>query len=344
MYRPLFIFLAFAMTCTATVARADNRTDYDTKSAVIFQYSAIEDEGNNTSAITSNQFSDHIQELKTEGYSVLPLPDIVSAFEKQKDLPPKTIALTFDGNDPSIIKIAAPILIENKIPFTLFIDAAAIKGEHQPMNWDSLRLLKATKLVTFGIQPTLDTDAPQTDEDNKRALNNALSAIRHNLDITPSLFAYPYGEYSARYVQTIKNAGIRSAFGIQGGVANPTSDPFAIPRFPMTEMFANLDRFVMAANALPLPVTDMTIETTMLDKPVGFTIVDELSDQIKKLNCIVAKTDKIETYVMDTRIELRIREFKGNDIRINCMMPVETEDEAIRWRWLGFLFTQPKTN
>lgn len=68
----------------------------------------------------------------------------------------------------------------------------------------------------------------EPDETIKRHINNALSDIRENLDITPALFAYPFGEYNARYVRLVRQAGFAAGFGLQSGVAHGglASTPF----------------------------------------------------------------------------------------------------------------------
>lgn len=54
----------------------------DKKYAVIFQYTAIDDEGDGKTSVTPEQFSAHIKELLSEKYTILPLPDIITAFQK----------------------------------------------------------------------------------------------------------------------------------------------------------------------------------------------------------------------------------------------------------------------
>ncbi len=342
MQRLFQILFGLLLACTPQMVFADAGTEFDKKYAVIFQYTAIDDEGDGKTAVTPEQFSAHIKELLSEKYTILPLPDIITAFQKQTELPPKTIAMTFDGNDASIVKIAAPVLIENKIPFTVFIAPADIKDAKNAMNWDSLRLLKATKLVSFGLHPDRHQRLMnEPDETIKRHINNALSDIRENLDITPTLFAYPFGEYNARYVRLVSQSGFAAGFGLQSGVAHGGANIYTLPRFPMIEALADLDRFTMAANAMPLPVIESVDDTTVLNTAIGFTLLDDIAPHVKNLKCFTARSDKIETHVMDARVELRIKEFSGDDIRINCIIPVDGDDDVVRWRWYGILFNLP---
>jgi peptidoglycan/xylan/chitin deacetylase (PgdA/CDA1 family) len=235
-------------------APASNAADYDDKAAVIFAYSAIGDDDTPSTSIRTEQFLQQITELTDGGYNVRPLPEIIDAFASGKTLPERTVAITFDGADKSVLREALPLLEEKNIPFTVFIPAAAVASGKPPfMTWDDLRSLKRTGLATFGLHP--DTYIRLAGEDRseiKRRLNNSIAAIRKELDVNADLLAYPYGEYNEDYKAIAKSMGLKAAFGQQSGVAWFGDDRYALPRFTLTERYGDMDRFLMTANALPL--------------------------------------------------------------------------------------------
>ena len=216
---------------------AAQASDYDDKSAVIFAYFAIGNDDNPSASLRTEQFTQQLGELKSGAYNIAPLPDVIEAFAAGTPLPARTVALTFDGADKSILKDAAPLLIKNDIPFTVFIPADRVASEKPPfMDWDDLRKLKRSGLVSFGLHPSAyNRLADNNAAEIKRQINNSLAAIREELDVDVNLLAYPFGEYDEDYKKIVKSMGLKAAFGQQSGVAWAGDDHYARPRFTLTE-------------------------------------------------------------------------------------------------------------
>lgn len=339
--------LAATIMLVAPLRAENGKTEYDTKSAVIFAYFAIGNDDNPNASITREQFAAQIDELTSGPYHLRTLPDIIAAFERGADLPDRTVALTFDGADKSVIETAAPLLIEKKIPFTVFIPAEKVEEAKPPyMTWDDLRNLKKSGFVTFGIHPSSYARLHgETEEEIRRQINNSISLIRKALETQPVLFAYPFGEYDSKYKEIIASLGFKAAFGQNSGVAYPGDDFFAFPRFTQTERYADMDRFIMTANALPLPVRDVAPGDTHLSTltpPIGFTVPDSLSRSIKGMSCFASGDLKPSLEFLNNRVEIRLPAFAEDRPRINCTLPVPGAlgDEP-RWRWFGMLYTVP---
>ena len=335
----------------AAPAFAQNKAainDYDNKSAVIFTYFAIGNDENPSASITEEQFAAQIEEIKTGGYTVRPLLEITAAFATGKTLPDRTIALTFDGADKSILDKALPLLQQNNIAFTVFVPADRISSEKPPfMSWNDLRRLKKTGLVTFGLHPSSYTRLVDTaPDDMKRQINNSIAAMRKELDINPTLLAYPFGEYDSEAKAIVKSMGFAAAFGQQSGVAYAGDDRFSLPRFTLTERYGDIERFVMTANALPLPVTDLAPSSprlNTLDPAIGFTVPDSLKKSLKNLSCFSSSDEKPKLEILNNRVEIRMSKPLSEDRpRINCTLPVASSaGEEPRWRWFGMLYTIP---
>ncbi len=324
-------------------------SEYDDKSAVIFAYFAIGNDDNPSASIRTEQFTQQINELKSGGYNVAPLPDIIDAFSAGTPLPQRTVAITFDGADKSILQDAAPLLIENELPFTVFVPAGRVSSEKPPfMDWDDLRKLKRSGLVTFGLHPaSYSRLADNGDDEIKRQINSSLAEIRKELDVNVGLIAYPFGEYDENFKNIVKSMGMKAAFGQQSGVAWAGDDRFALPRFTLTERYGDMDRFLMTANALPLPATDISPEDPHLKSltpSIGFTVPEELSKNLKSLSCFSSSAEKPELEILGSRVEIRMsKPFHEDRPRINCTLPVTgAPGEEPRFRWLGMMYTIPQ--
>lgn len=335
-------FGAVTLLCGHANAQA---TDVDDKAAAVFAYFAIGNDDNPAASVTEEQFAAQIAELTGGGYNVTKLTDIVEALTLRKALPPHTVALTFDGADRSVIEIALPLLEQHDLPFTVFIPADKVETGKPYMSWDDLRRLKRNPLVTFGIHPASYgrlTAGPA--EDIKRQINNAVSAVRKELDVDVTVFAYPFGEYDASYEKIVRSMGFAAAFGQHSGVAYAGDNLYALPRFTITERYGDLERFQMTANALPLPAKDISPSDphlSTLTPAIGFTVPDTLARSLKALSCFSSTEEKPKLEIINARVELRLEHpFKELRPRINCTLPVtDIEGEEPRWRWFGALYS-----
>jgi len=90
-------------------------------------------------------FINAIEYFKAHGYTFISLSDLIEAKNIDKDLPEKTILLTFDDAYQSFYKFVYPMLTEYKIPSTLAVVTSWIDGEkpdsvkHDLMSWDQIR-------------------------------------------------------------------------------------------------------------------------------------------------------------------------------------------------------------
>ena len=342
--------LCITVLCPAQSPLAQTTVNADDHAAVIFVYNRIGEDQYPDTNIRKEQFENHVKELTDGTYNPVSLPALIESVKNGNTLPERTIAISFDGGHHSVLDHAAPLLLDNDIPFTVFVATDLIdRNSPQYMNWDDLRRLAKNKLVTIGLHPAAYMRlADENTETMARQINKARARYREELGSEATLFAYPFGEYSTAYRDFIEQQKFIAAFGQQSSVAYSESDIYALPRFSMTDSYGSLDRFRMTANALPLPLTDITPADPQLDTnapSIGFTIEKDLTGSIDRLSCFASNQSRLtKEIVNDTRIELRLdRPFDSERVRINCTMPgpAGEEDEEPRWRWFGMLMTAP---
>ena len=342
------LVLAGLLLLTAVIpARAQETLPQDKNAAVILVYNRVGEDLHPATNIAAEQFEYHIEELVNGGYNVMALPAIIEALKNETTLPDRTVAITFDTGHKSVLQNAVPVLAEHGLPYTVFIAADyADQGSEQYMDWNDLRRLSRDKLATIGIHTAAFTRlSGEPEAEIARQVNNARVKFREQLKQEATLFAYPFGEYDAAYRKYIAGQGFAAAFGQQSGAAWNGADMFALPRFPVTDTYGSAERFRMIASSLPLPVTEVSPDTSKLreEKPhVGFTIDERLEPQLGTLSCFVSGQDKPEMQVLGARrIELRpTKALEQERTRINCTLPGPRDDEdAPRWRWFGMLLT-----
>ncbi len=312
------------------------------QSASILIYHRFGEERYPSTNIKLSQFDDHIVELTSGPYHVLPLPEIVRAFRGMESLPDRTVAITIDDAYRTIYDVAWPKLRRAGLPFTIFISTAFVDGGRSDyLTWDQLRELAAAG-VTIGAHTAQHLHLPTlSNVEIAYEIDRAHSRFVAELGFKPMLFAYPYGEYGAREKAAVKAAGFEAAFGQHSGVAHSGGDHFSLPRFTMNERYGDLDRLKLVANALPFPASDITPKDPIVragNNPpdFGFTLPTDLAN-IDQLACFAsnqAQAVRIER-LGPSRFEIRLENvFAPPRARINCTIPAQDG----RWRWLGQQF------
>ena len=332
---PLVGVLFFMAICGQSLA-AD--------SAVIFMYHRFGEDRYPSTNVRLEQFDAHLQEIERGQYNVMPLPEIVAAFRRKEALPDRTIAISIDDAYSSVFEEAWPRLRKAGLPFTLFVATDAIDaGRSGYMSWAQIREMTAAG-VTIGSQTASHPHLPDTsDEKLKMELQSSNARFNDEVGFVPKLLAYPFGEFGMREKQAAEQAGFVAAFGQHSGVAYANADIYGLPRFAMNENFGSVQRFRLAANALPLRVYDVTPHDTVLrdqNPPAfGFTVEEGIGG-LNRLACFASNEDgalrieRLGARRMEVRLEKKFTQGRG---RINCTMPAGGD----RWRWFGMQFYIP---
>jgi len=309
--------------------------------AVVVMYHRFGEPDLPSTNIRLEQFEAHIAELTSGRYRVLPLREIVSALSEGRALPDRAIAITVDDAFLSVYTQAWPRLRAAGLPFTLFVATGPL-DQNLPgyMSWDQLREMVAGGGVDVGnhgvTHGRMVNQAPAT---VRREIAEGAKRLKQELGTAPTLFAYPYGEYSGEIRDLAAKAGVLAAFGQHSGAIARTTDRFALPRYPLNETYGGMDRFRLIANSLPLPVTDLTpvdpLVTGANNPPLyGFTVVEGI-EGLRALGCFATRNEITLERLGERRIEIRMaRPFPPGRARINCTMP----GPEGRWRWLGRQF------
>ncbi len=312
------------------------------ESAVVFAYHRFGDGRYPSTNTTLEQLDAHLAEIERAGLQALPLDRIVESLRRRDSLPDRAIALTIDDAYASVYRHAWPRLRKAGVPATLFVATDAIDQRRRDyMTWGQIREMAAGG-VTIGTQTASHPHLPRLGEAGVRdELTRSARRIREELGFTPTLLAYPFGEYGMREKRIAREAGYHAAFGQQSGVAHGEADLYGLPRFAMNEAFGGIDRFRLAANALPLYMDRLRPAETVLDATanpptVGFRVAPQ-SGPVESLKCYVSSRKGAVPlrHVGPREVEIPLSApFQPPRGRINCTMPAGDE----RWRWFGLQF------
>ena len=331
----ILIFLALLFIAPQSMA---------TNSAVFIMYHRFGENNYPSTNVKLTQLENHIRELKSGPYTVLPILQILSDIENGKALPERTVGITIDDGFESIYTKAWPRFREAQLPFTVFISTNSIdQNRYNRLNWNQIREMRAAG-VTFGAHTASHlhmVKAPR--ERNKLEIIKSNTRITTELGKPPVIFAYPYGEASNEVFELISKSGYKYAFGQHSGAINRFSDKKYLPRFALNEQYGALNRFKLIVNTLPLSVSEFTPNNLIIGKTnppnIGFTVISNLKN-LNRISCFTSGEGKVATTLLGTsRIEVRMTQpFIGGRNRLNCTLP----GRGGRWHWLGAIFIVPK--
>jgi peptidoglycan/xylan/chitin deacetylase (PgdA/CDA1 family) len=330
----------------ATAIMPETARAAEENGAVVLMYHRFGEADYPSTNVQLAQVDAHIKMLQDGDFTVLPLPDIIAAFENGDTLPDRTIAITIDDAFRSIYDVAWPKFREAGFPFTVFVATDLVdRGHGNYMSWDQLRELQKAG-VTIGNHSASHPHLPDRDMATvRREIVDAQARLTVELGVAPRLFAYPYGESSREIAELVTELGFTAAFGQHSAVAFAEHNRFYVPRFALNENFGGTARFDLIVNALPLRAMDLTPgdPTLRSNNPpaFGFTL-DPAPGDIGQLNCFAfAQGSSINLTLQrlgGTRIEVRLAQAlpRGRG-RINCTMPADDD----RWRWFGMQYYVP---
>ncbi len=171
-------------------------------------------------------------------------------------------------------------------------------------------------------------------------IETANKIFLRELGYVPSLFSYPFGEYS-KFMKDYISKNFKYAFGQHSGVIDLNKDKFELPRFPINEKYGELKRFKSIINYFPLEYKRILPEEKQLfvnTNPPNFK-VEFFKEQknLSNINCYSNEGDvweKSKTSFNNFSLTIEFREpFKPRRGRINCSL-----NDNGKWRWFGVQF------
>ena len=287
-------------------------------------------------------FSQQMEQIKNLGYEFYH-PDI---FLKEFQIPKKEkkILITIDDGFKSFYNEAWPYLKKYKIPFILFVSTEPV-GKNGYMTWDEIKEIQKSKIGFIGHHShTHEYLIDMSENEFIEDIETATKIFKKELGYVPSIFSYPFGEYSL-FMKNYISKNFEIAFGQHSGIIDVNKDKFELPRFPINEKYGELKRFKSLINYHPLEFKSLKPEEKKIkkeDNPPKL-IVEFFDEQknIKNINCYSNDGGEWKKSNLKFEENKLIVDFKKPFLprrgRINCSL-----NDNGKWRWFGTQFIVAK--
>jgi len=177
-------------------------------------------------------FEKQINYLKDNNYNVIKFSDLINILKSDKELPKKTIVLTFDDGYQDNYTNAFPILKKYNFSATIFLITGLVNKEMNNsqnislkiINWKQIQEMHQSGLIDF--QPHT-VNHQELDEEE---IINSKKEIEGKLNKKCEFFAYPKGLYNDEIIDILKNNGFKASRTTENGKVKKGDDLFKLKR------------------------------------------------------------------------------------------------------------------
>jgi peptidoglycan/xylan/chitin deacetylase (PgdA/CDA1 family) len=202
--------------------------------------------------LAASTFEQQMRYLKAQGYRTIGLDDLIEFTRLGRQLPRRSVVLTFDDGYQSFLRYAYPVLKELGFTATLFVYTDYVGLGRNALGWDDLRRLAAEGFV-IGAHSKTHSELRRRPDESPDAfarrvhaeLATPLQLFQARVGRTPRALAYPYGTHDDELVQKVKENGYLAAFSVRRE-GNPS---FVHPlRIRRSQIFADMTLEEFARN------------------------------------------------------------------------------------------------
>jgi peptidoglycan/xylan/chitin deacetylase (PgdA/CDA1 family) len=195
----------------------------------------------NGGIVSLENFELQMDYLAANGYKTVTLEELEEYVLNKRELPPKTVAITFDDGYQSNYLYAYPILKKHGFQATVFLVTSLLNEQplqFNPEEFDYLswpELKEMHDVFRFGSHShSLHWEL----EGQPAFFHLKAEEIKGDLIYSSQLlgsqyFAYPFGAYDQRAKELLSQSGYRMAFTVKEGLVKPGDDPLELKRLPV---------------------------------------------------------------------------------------------------------------
>jgi len=320
-------------------------------SGVIVLYHHVATDTPPSTSISPTDFRKHLDYLRDNAYTVVPLDDLLQALHEGRPVPEKAVAITFDDGYSSIYDTAFPMLQEYGFPFTLFLSTGPINdGLRNYMTWEQIEAMARSGVIIANHMVEhpymLERDDDATDQQWLAGLRSELLQAEADIKLhtgqSHKLMAYPYGEFNKAIKDLLEEEGY---WGLaqNSGAVNQSTDFLAIPRYPLASIYANLDTAITKFSSLAFNVKQLAPDTPVTSShSPSVTLQFAPGDyKLEQINCF-ADSEPIPMHWVDRAtglLELNpTASYSGRRWRYICTAPAPGSN---RYYWYSMQWIDP---
>lgn len=169
--------------------------------------------------VKPEEFKRQMDYLKNNGYRVIKFSDLVNVLEFEREIPKKTVVLTFDDGYGDNCINAFPILKKYNFPATIFLITGLIGDKInnaqnitlKALNWEQIKEMHNSGLIDF------EPHTVNHEKITEKEIIDSKKEIEEKLNKKCYFFAYPKGKYDNNAMKILKENGFKAARTVKKG-------------------------------------------------------------------------------------------------------------------------------
>jgi len=219
--RPSLFFFLYLFSLFSLELQAD---------AHIFVYHRFGDARHPSTNTSISELRKEFNHFKKHGYKVIKLETLVSALQKNKEIPDNWILLTIDDNFKSFYTKGLPIFKEFGYPFTVFVYLEATARKYRDYTTFK-QLREISKYGSLQFHSYKHAHMANISETSiRKDFDKGLALFQKEFGVRPKYFVYPYGEYNKKLEEITKEYGFEAVFNQNMGATTKGTNLFDIDR------------------------------------------------------------------------------------------------------------------
>jgi peptidoglycan/xylan/chitin deacetylase (PgdA/CDA1 family) len=246
LHRSLCVALALAATAVGAGSAQVRTSGASDPAVTILVYHRFAPVATDAMTVRPATFRRHLDYLRRHHHPVIPLRALVTYLQGQGPAPPaRSVVITVDDGHASVFSEMRPIVLEHRMPVTLFIYPSAISNASYAMSWEQLAILRGTGL--FDVQshtywhPNFHTERRRLSTSAYGAftatqITKSRRVLAGKLGAETDLIAWPFGIYDDDLVAAAREAGFIAGFTIDRRTVSGGDNIMTLPRVLMTDV------------------------------------------------------------------------------------------------------------
>ena len=299
--------------------------------------------------ISLSNFEAHLSFLQEKGYQSVTFTEALEYLNSRKKQKP-TICITIDDGFRSFFENGIPLLEQYGMKATVFINTSSV-GQPDYMDWDEIKAM-----IEYGIeignhshehQYFLNLPEAERAQRFEEDLKQSQAIFQEHLGMSPTIFAYPYGEFDTSLQEVLKKYGFTGAAAQNSGVMSPSMDFFAAPRFAMSNSFGRPQAFMNKASMKSLDAKVVKVHSTGYmgspEHPRLEINFKEKDYQLRQLQCFVqgVRATKSMRVIKDKVVKLSVKSVDELTDR-RTVFTVTVPDANRQWHWFSYVYVRPE--
>lgn len=218
-------------------------------------YHNIDEHGSKALTLPIAEFEKEMEAIKTNGFTVIRMQDFLAWRRGEKSIPNKSCIITIDDGWVSAYTNAWPILKKYNYPFTLFVYINYIGTGGKSLSWDQLAEMRDAGVdieshtyshsslkvpggnVDAKAKASIKKDVTELGVDGwmRKEIIESKQVLEKQLGIKCNVFAYPFGVWTPKAVEIVKEGGYEAAFTVYGQLLHPSSQAELLGRYALEQ-------------------------------------------------------------------------------------------------------------